>query len=77
MPLFDRITQNPKVMAGKPFIGGTRMPVSVIVSHVAQGRSFDEILEDFPYIEREDIQAALDYAAYRTSELEVDLKERV
>lgn len=61
MRQFERITQNPAVMAGKPCIRGLRMPVSVVVSHVARGRTTEEILTDFPYLEREDIEAAVNF----------------
>lgn len=57
-----RIVVNPKVMVGKPVIKGTRVAVYEIVNRVAQGWTFKEILEDFPRITEEDIQAALMYA---------------
>ena len=57
-----RIVVNPKVMVGKPVIKGTRITVEAIVRRTAQGMTFDEILEDYPYITKEDIKAALMYA---------------
>lgn len=57
-----RIVVNPKVMVGKPVIKGTRVPVYEIVERVAQGQTFEEILEDFPRITKEDVKAALMYA---------------
>lgn len=57
-----RIVVDPKVMVGKPVIKGTRVAVYEIVARVAQGWTFEEILEDFPRITREDITAALMYA---------------
>ncbi len=57
-----RIVVNPKVMVGKPVIKGTRITVEAIVGRVAEGMTFDEILEDFSYINKEDIKAALHYA---------------
>ena len=57
-----RIVVNPKVMVGKPVIKGTRITVEAIVGRAAEGMSFDEILEDFPYITKEDIKSALLYA---------------
>ena len=57
-----RIVVNPKILVGKPVIRGTRVAVYEIVARVAQGWTFDEILEDFPRITREDITAALMYA---------------
>lgn len=57
-----RIVVNPKVMVGKPIIKGTRITVEAIVRRVAEGMTFDEILEDYPYITKDDIKAALLYA---------------
>ena len=65
---FDRITFNPQIIGGRPCIRGMRIPVSVIVSQVAHGATFDEILADYPDLEREDIQQALQYAAWLTQE---------
>jgi len=59
----ERIEINPDVMAGKPVIKGTRVPVDMILKLVAQGMSFEEILEDYPRLTREDIQAALLYGS--------------
>lgn len=53
---------DPKVMVGKPIIKGTRITVEAVVRRVAQGIAFDEILEDYPYITKDDIKAALMYA---------------
>ena len=61
--LLNRIVVNPKVMAGKPVIKGTRIPVEQILKLLAQGLSFDDILKDYPHLKREDIMAALLYAA--------------
>lgn len=57
-----RIVVNPKVMVGKPVIKGTRVAVYEIVARVAQGWTFQEILEDFPRVTKKDITAALMYA---------------
>jgi len=59
----QRIEINPKVMAGKPVIKGTRIPVDVIVRQLSQGMTEKEILEDYPNLKKEDIRAALVYAA--------------
>jgi uncharacterized protein (DUF433 family) len=73
MPELDRITRNPVVMGGKPCIRGMRVTVGTIVGLVAAGRSFDEILAAYPYLETEDIRQALSYAAWRVEELEAPL----
>jgi len=61
--LLNRIVVNPKVMTGKPIIKGTRIPVEQILKLLAQGLSFDEILKDYPHLKKDDIMAALLYAA--------------
>jgi uncharacterized protein (DUF433 family) len=61
MQLSDRITTNPGIFNGKPIIRGMRFGVADVLD-LAAGMSFDEILADFPYLEREDIVAALEYA---------------
>lgn len=67
----DRITLDPEVMGGKPCIRGLRLTVGTILGLLAAGRSEEEILEAYPYLEREDIQAALTYATWRVEEREV------
>jgi uncharacterized protein (DUF433 family) len=61
--LGGRITVDPKVMAGKPVIRGTRIPVELIVRMLAQGILEDEIFREYPRLQPEDIRAALTYAA--------------
>ncbi|HLE74504.1 MAG TPA: DUF433 domain-containing protein, partial [Candidatus Bathyarchaeia archaeon] len=58
-----RIVVNPKVMTGKPVIKGTRIPVEQILKLLAQGLSSDDILKDYPHLKKNDITAALLYAA--------------
>jgi uncharacterized protein (DUF433 family) len=70
----DRITANPEVMGGKPCIRGMRVTVSMIVGLVASGRSNDEILAAYPYLELDDIKQSLQYAALRVNEIDVPLK---
>jgi uncharacterized protein (DUF433 family) len=70
---FARVTQNPAVMGGKPCIRGLRVTVGMIVGQIGAGRSVEELLTDYPYLEREDILEALRYAAWRAQEREVDL----
>lgn len=67
MNYLDRITINPEVCHGKPCIRGMRWPVVVILGLLEGGMSFDEILEDHPELEREDIYAALQYARLSVS----------
>ncbi|NBC09616.1 MAG: DUF433 domain-containing protein [Bacteroidetes bacterium] len=59
----DRITLEAGKRSGQPCIRGLRMTVGDILSYLAAGMSHEEILEDFPYLEEEDILAALAYAA--------------
>ena len=58
---FDRITQNPLVMGGKPCIRGMRVTVGMIVGQIGAGVTIDELLADYPYLEREDILQAANY----------------
>lgn len=73
MPQLDRITFDPQVMGGKPCIRGLRVTVGTIVGLIASGATIDEILADYPYLEAEDITAALSYAAWRSEEIDVPL----
>ena len=71
MDRLERITQNPAVMGGRPCIRGMRVTVGMIVGQIAAGQSTDEVLADYPYLERDDITQALQYAAWRAEEREV------
>ena len=73
MSLLDRITFGHLVMGGKPCIRGTRVTVGTIVGLIASGSSSEEILRDYPYIEADDIQASLSYAAWRSEEIDVPM----
>ena len=73
MGLFDRITRDPTIMGGKACIRGMRVTVGMIISQIASGHSIDDILADYPYLEREDIMQALSYAAWMVEEREVEL----
>ncbi len=64
----DRITFDPNVMGGRACIRDTRVPVSLVVNLVADDMSRNEILEVYPYLEAEDIQQALQYAAWLAEE---------
>jgi uncharacterized protein (DUF433 family) len=68
-----RITFDPEVMGGKPCIRGMRVTVGAIVGLVASGKTVDEVLAEYPYLEREDVLEALAYAAWRAEEREVPL----
>jgi len=61
MSAFERITQNPDIMGGKPCIRGMRMTVGMIVGQVEAGRSVEDLLVDYPYLERDDVFEALRY----------------
>jgi len=68
---FDRITQDPGVMGGKPCIRGMRLTVGRVLSQIGAGESFDELLIDYPYLEKEDIQQSLKYAAWLAQGYEI------
>lgn len=70
LPL-PRITFNPEVMGGKPCIRGLRFTVGTIIGLIAAGRTRGEILKLYPYLEPEDIEQALAYAAWRVEEIDV------
>jgi uncharacterized protein (DUF433 family) len=64
----NRITFDPNVMGGRACIRGMRVTVSLVVNLVANGMTIEEIVKDYPYLEPEDIQQALRYAAWLTEE---------
>ncbi len=68
----ERITTNPNVFAGKPCIRGLRFPVSRLLGLLAAGQTPEEILEAYPYLEAEDIRAAIQYAAFLADEQVVE-----
>lgn len=63
MDKFDRVTRNPAVMGGRPSIRGMRVTVGMIVGQIASGLSIEDLLADYPYLERDDIMQALRFAA--------------
>lgn len=69
-----RITHDPAVMGGRPCIRGMRVTVGTVVGLLGAGRSVDEVLAAYPYLEADDVQAALAYAAWRSEEIELPLK---
>ena len=70
---FERITTSPARMQGLPCIRYTRVTVSAILGQLAAGQSIEDVLADYPQIERDDILAALQYAAAYTREREIPL----
>lgn len=73
MAQLDRITQQPEVMGGKACIRGMRVTVGMVLSQIGAGQSVEDVLADYPYLEREDIMQAIRYAAWRAEEREVKL----
>ena len=72
---FQRITLDPNKCFGKPCIRGMRMPVASILSYLSSGMAIDEILSEWPELEREDIYEALGYAAWAMEERIVSSSE--
>jgi uncharacterized protein (DUF433 family) len=75
MQALERIVLRPDLMGGKACIRGLRVTVGMIVNQIGAGKSVDEILADFPYLEREDVMQALRYAAWLAEEREVVMNE--
>jgi len=73
MTQIDRITFDPAVMGGKPCIRGQRVTVAMVLGLLAAGRSREEILKAYPYLEAEDVYQCLAYAAWRMEERDVPL----
>ena len=72
---FDRISHNPAIMGGKPIIRGLRVTVGMVLSELGAGATIDQVLEDFPYLEREDILQAIRYGAWLAQETVIDLTD--
>ncbi|MGQ9555877.1 MAG: DUF433 domain-containing protein [Anaerolineae bacterium] len=73
--VFTRITLDPSKCFGKPCIRGLRMPVASILNYLSSGMTVDEILAEWPELEREDIYQALGYAAWAMEERVLVLEE--
>jgi uncharacterized protein (DUF433 family) len=73
MTKLTRITFDPMVMGGKPCIRGMRVTAGTLVGLLASGHSKEDILALYPYIESEDIEQSLTYAAWRVEEIDVPL----
>ena len=71
MEPLTRITIDPQVMGGKPCVRGMRVTVGAIVGLIACGKTIDDVITEYPYLEREDILEALSYAAWRAEEKEI------
>ncbi|NES02832.1 MAG: DUF433 domain-containing protein [Okeania sp. SIO2F4] len=72
----DRITFDPKIMTGKACIRGMRIPVSLILNLVANGKPNQEILEEYPDLELEDIKQCLFYAAWLAEERVIPIEKK-
>ena len=72
-PDLTRITRDPAVLLGRPCIRGIRISVTTVLGLLASGATEGEVLETYPFLEAEDIRAALAYAAWRCNEQEVFL----
>ena len=70
---FARITVDPAQMGGVPCIRGQRITVSLVLGQLAAGRTSEQLLEDYPFLEREDVTAALEYAAAIVNEREMPM----
>ncbi|SFU58793.1 DUF433 domain-containing protein [Pseudoduganella namucuonensis] len=64
----DRITINPAVMRGQPCVRGMRVTVGMIIAQLQAGQSIPELLDDFPYLEYEDIRQALEFASAKETQ---------
>jgi len=74
-PVFNRITFNPDLCFGKPCIRGMRMPVSSILSYMSSGMTMDDIIQEWPMLEHDDIQQALAFAAQAMEERILPLEQ--
>lgn len=73
--MLDRISIDPAICHGKACIKGTRVPVHLILEMLAAGDTFEDILESYPFLIKEDIQAAIEYAAALATEEVYPLEE--
>jgi uncharacterized protein (DUF433 family) len=73
--IFQRITTNPEICGGKPCIRGLRFPVSRLLGLLASGETQETILKSYPYLEKEDIQEALYYAALLADEQVIEFAQ--
>ena len=72
--LLSRVTHNPAVMGGRPCIRGMRVTVGTILGLLASNHTVDDVLAAYPYLERDDVLAALSFGAWRSEEVDLPLK---
>jgi uncharacterized protein (DUF433 family) len=70
---YERITADPTRMGGLPTIRDTRVTVAAVLGQLAAGRTIEQILDDFPYLDRDDILSALEFAVAAVQERELPL----
>ena len=73
MANFPRITRDPAVMGGRACIRGMRVTVGMILGNLGAGETVDNLLEAYPYLEREDVLEAIRFGAWLAQEREIDL----
>jgi uncharacterized protein (DUF433 family) len=73
MKKFERITYDPAIMGGKPCIRGLRVTVGMVLGLLATGHSHEDILKSYPYLQAQDIEECLAYAAWRMEERDIPL----
>lgn len=66
----SKIIRDPKILGGKPIIAGTRIPVRLILDHLAEGYMPEEIIFEYPKLTRADIQAAMRFASHAVEKIE-------
>ncbi|MBI1820993.1 MAG: DUF433 domain-containing protein [Nitrospirae bacterium] len=64
----SRIVSDPNICGGEPCVKGTRIPVHIILSHLAAGEAYEVVLQEFPRLTREDLLACLEYATFLATE---------
>ncbi|HMQ48368.1 MAG TPA: DUF433 domain-containing protein [Saprospiraceae bacterium] len=74
-PIFPRITVDPNICSGKPCIRGLRFPVSTLLNHIAVGTTLEQIMEEFPFLEKEDFYEAMAFAALALEERFFELQQ--
>ncbi len=72
----ERIIVDPEILAGKPVVKGTRIPVSLILNLLAHGYDFDRIVQAYPILTKDDVRAAIRYTEWRMNREEVRALDR-